>query len=342
MSVAAERFAAQLITDRSAQTPEQVAEQLLAIQAQDGRAARIAVHSRSRGLHSSDVDQALAQRTLIVTWLNRGTLHLVLPADYWWLQQLLAPTQLTGSRRRLLQEGVPPDDADRAVAVITEAIAEDGPQTRQQLRARVDAAGIRTEGQALVHQLFAASLLGLIVRGPMVGAEQAFVLVRDWLGTPPPPLERDEALRLLGRRYLVGHGPADARDLARWTGLSLGDARRALTGAGVERPDGLLEAPGAVHTDELPPPRLLGAFEPVLLGWTSRDGILGGDQTLVTTNGIFKPFAMVDGRAVGSWGYPAGKVTITPFQPLPARVTQALAVEAADIETYLAPTRGSS
>jgi hypothetical protein len=340
VSIAAERFAAQLLTGPPATSTGQVAERLLAIQAQDPRGARLAVRARSRGVHSSDVDRALDERCLVITTLNRGTLHLVRTEDYWMLQQLTTPPLLTGSSRRLMQEGVPPDDADRGVAII-EKLVSDGPKTRAQLREAIAAAGIRVEGQAFIHQVYRASLEGLIVRGPMVGNEHAFVLVRDWLGTPPKP-DRDAALRELGRRYLIGHGPADARDLARWAGVTLGDARKALTGAGVERPDGLLEARGARPVDELPPPRLLGAFEPVLLGWTSRTAILDGDQTLVTNNGIFKPFALVDGVAVGSWGYAAGKVTLTPFRTLSVSVTSALAAEAAEVEAFLKPTKGAT
>jgi hypothetical protein len=336
VSVAAERFAAQLLTHPTATSPEQVAQRLLSIQAQDGRGARLTIRSRSTGLHSRDVDRALSvDRSLVITWLNRGTLHLVRAEDYWWLQQLMTPPLLAGNARRLEQEGVPPADAERAVAIIEKAVTDDGPCTRLQLRERLAAAGIRVEGQALVHQLFLASLRGLIVRGPMVGTEQAFVLVRDWLGPPPRPMDRDTALAELGRRYLAGHGPADARDLARWSGLTLGDARKALTGAGRERDDGLLEAVGSEPTDELPPPRLLGAFEPVLLGWTSRKAITGEDTTLVTINGIFRPFALVKGVAVASWGMPGGKVALAPFRTLSSAVTRALAVEAAAIEEFL-------
>jgi hypothetical protein len=339
VSVAAERFAAQLLTDRSATSPEQVAERVLAIQAQDPRGARLAVRSRTRGLHSSDVDRALDERALVITTLNRGTLHLVRPEDYWWLQQLTTPQLLTGSSRRLQQEGVSPADADRAVALISRTLA-DGPRTRNQLRDVVAGAGIPVAGQAFIHQIYRASLEGLIVRGPMVGAEHAFVLVRDWLGEPPR-LDRDRSLSELGRRYLVGHGPADARDLARWAGLPLGQARKALIGAGVERPDGLLEARRAKPTDRLPAPRLLGAFEPVLLGWTSRADILGEDTTLVTTNGVFRPFALVDGVAVGSWGYAGGTVSLKPFHQLAPAVTEALEVEAAEVTAFLQPTKGT-
>ena len=68
------------------------------------------------------------------------------------------------------------------MAALRAALADDGPLTRAQLRERVAAAGVRTEGQALVHILLLASIQGLIVRGPMAGKDQAFVLASDWLG----------------------------------------------------------------------------------------------------------------------------------------------------------------
>jgi hypothetical protein len=343
MSVAAGRFAAQLLTDRSATSAEQVAERLLAIQAQDPRGARLAIRSRTLGLHASDVDRALDDRSLVITTLNRGTLHLVRPDDYWWLQQLTTPQLASGSVRRLGQEGVPAQDAVRSLTVLATLLA-DGPKTRAELREGLAAAGLRVEGQAFIHQIYQAALDGLLVRGPMVGAEHAFVLVRDWLGKPPKPLVREKALALLARRYLAGHAPAEPRDLAKWAGITLGDARTGFEGVGpdlVRRSDGLAELVGAVHTDELPPPRLLGTFEPVLLGWTSRAEILGADQTLVSTNGIFKAFALVDGLAVGSWGYAGGKLTVTPFRPLHDAVAEALEADALEVTAFLEPRKGT-
>ena len=98
-----------------------------------------------------------------------------------------------------------------------------------------------TAGQASSTCFFLAALRGITVRGPMVGKEHAYVLVRDWLG-PQPPVDRDAALAELARRYLVGHGPADDRDLARWAGLPLRDARAGLAAIAAEleeREDGL-------------------------------------------------------------------------------------------------------
>ena len=88
----AERLTSQLLAGRPAKDPVAVAERLLAIQGQDPRGARLAVRARSRGLSASDVDRALTDdRSLVIDWLNRGTLHLVSSEDYFWLHALMTP-----------------------------------------------------------------------------------------------------------------------------------------------------------------------------------------------------------------------------------------------------------
>jgi Winged helix DNA-binding domain len=325
------RLTAQLLAGKLARDPVAVAERLLAVQGQDQRGARLAVRARSQGLTAADVDRALTEeRSLLITWLNRGTLHLVRSEDYPWLHALTAPAQITGNLRRLAQEGVSPDDAERGMA-------DEGPLTRHQLRERIAAAGVRTERQALVHILMRASLLGLAVRGPMVGGQHAYVLVRDWLGEPKP-VDRDAALHDLARRYLAGHGPASDRDLARWAGLPLRDARAGLNAVASELreyKDGLVDLARRPPAAELPPPRLLGSYDPVLLGWTSREDVLGPHQQLVTVNGLFRPFALVRGRAAASWSMPRGEVLIEPFGRLSKADAAALDRDAEDVRRFL-------
>jgi hypothetical protein len=336
--VTAQRCAAQLLSGDRAGSVEGVARRLLAIQAQDPRGARLAVRARSARLSAADVDSALADRSLVVTWLNRGTLHLVRAEDFWWLHPLTTPQLGTGNSRRLAQEGVPPPDAERAVAVVRAALAADGPLTRTRLRERVAAAGVRTQGQAMVHILALASNRGLIVRGPVAGRDPAFALTRDWLGTPPPPMDREAALGELARRYLAGHAPADDRDLARWAGIGLGEARLGLARCGaVQRADGLATLPSGPPdaAPALPPPLLLGAFDPLLLGWASRDPITGPHTRIVTVNGLFRPFALAAGRAVATWTITGRRVALSPFAPLDAATQAALDTEAADVTRFL-------
>jgi Winged helix DNA-binding domain len=338
-SVLAERLTAQLLSGPPAGAVTDVVRRVLAVQAQDQRGARLAIRARSVGLSASDVDRALTvDRSVVVSTVNRGTLHLVCSEDYWWLHPLTTPQLATPNERRLRQEQVSARDADRGVAVIEGTLADDGPLTRHQLRERVAAAGIRVDGEALVHILLLATLRGLVVRGPMVGGEHAFVLVRDWLGLPPAPMAREAALGELARRYLAGHGPASEADLAKWAGITLGDARRALTEiapALVDRGDGLAAVTDRSTVARLPPPRLLGSFDPSLHGWVSREPIIGAHEGIVTTNGVFRPFAMVNGRAVATWALRKGKVTLSPFAPLAGSTAKALETEAAEVRKFL-------
>ena len=166
----AERLTAQLLAGPPAPDPVAVAERLLATQAQDLRGARLAVRARTAGLSVAALERAFGDRALVISWLNRGTLHLVRSEDYPWLQALTTPPLSAGNARRLAQEGVASAAAERGVSVVVRALAEEGPLGRAALRERLDAAGVRTQGQALVHILMLASLQGHVVRGPFDGA----------------------------------------------------------------------------------------------------------------------------------------------------------------------------
>ena len=302
----------------------------------------MAVRARSEGLAASEVDRALDERRLIITWVNRGTLHLIRAEDYPLLQAITTPPLWTSCRTRLRQTGVG-DAADRGVEAVRRALA-DGPRSRGELRDALDSADVPTAGQALVHVLFYASLQGVCVRGPMVGKEQAFVAVRDWLGEEATverekaEADREAALGELARRYLVGHGPATAADLARWAGISLGDARAGFEKVSrriVDLGDGLLDLRKREEPAPLPPPRLLGAFDPLLLGWESRERVVGEHKLLVTNNGLFRPFALVKGRAVATWRLPKGKVEIEHLEDVTKKATKELEADARGVEAYL-------
>ena len=350
-AITAERAVAQLLSGPPAVRAEQVAERLLAIQGQDPRGARLAVRVRSQGLSAADVDHALtADRSLVISWLNRGTLHLVRSADYWPLHRLTTPQLETACARRLTQEGIPPAAADRAAGLIERFLDRDGPLTRAQLAERLESAGVRTQGQALVFLMFLTSLRGISVRGPMIGKQHAHVLARDWLGAPPAAPDRDTALAWLARRYLAGHAPATERDLAKWAGLPLRDARRGLRGIAPEldegedgvvrlarQPDGSALVAGPEPA--LPPPRLLGVFDPLLHGWQSRTAVLGPHEPEIVRGGMFGSFALVGGRAVGTWGLPGGQISLTLLEKVSAADRRALETDAEDVRRFLGLAR---
>jgi hypothetical protein len=284
---------------------------LLAVQAQDVRGARLALRARTKGLTAGDVDAAVDSAEVVVSWLCRGTLHMVHRDDVAWLRALTAPPLVTMNRRRLEQEGV--KDPERAVKVVLKSLG-DGPRLRSELAERVAAADIQTKGQAMVHILLKATLEGHVVRGPFRGREQTFALAADWLGNTTRTIGRDQALAELARRYMAAHAPADAADLARWAGISLGDARAGLRAVADET---VKPPPRRI------PPRLLGQFDPYVLGWKDRSFAVPPEheRTLLPGGGMFRAVAIDDGVVVGDWDAVAGD--------------ERFARERADVERFL-------
>jgi Winged helix DNA-binding domain len=327
------RAAAQLL-DGDVLAPAGAVRHLLGVQAQDLRAARLALRARGAAVTAAEVDAALsANSSLVAGWLMRGTLHLVAREDYGWLHGLTAPLSAATCRRRLAQLG-----AEDATPAIARMLAAEGPLARGAIGERLTAAGIRTEGQVLPHLLALAAASGGVVLGPVRGGTQRFALARDWLGPADAPVERDAALAELARRYLRGHGPAADADLAAWSGLPLRDARAGLAAIARELVEarGLLDLAARAAEPRPLPARLLPAFDPYLLGWRDRSFAVAGEraQAVHPGGGILRATAVVAGRVVGTWSRRRGRVEIAPFGALPARAAGALGREAEAVRRF--------
>src|SRR3954454_3741656 len=235
----ARRAAAQGLHPAAGGPPEAIVGRLLAVQAQDLRAARLALRARAPdSFRAEDVDAALHDGgPLVVAWLMRSTLHLVRREDHAWLLALTAPTQEAGTRRRLGQLGVSSGAAERAVTIVEGALAEEGPLPRAALAERMAAAGIPTEGQATPHLIaLAARRVGAVLVVADDGV-QPFALAGG--GASRRRMDHDAALAELARRWLAAHGPATDADPAAGAALPLRDARAGLAAiAGELRDDG--------------------------------------------------------------------------------------------------------
>ena len=340
------RLAAQMLAGAPGRSAEDVARRLLGIQAQNLRSARLAIRARTRGLGVSDVHRAIDNREIVITWLMRGTLHLVCRDDLWWLHGLTAPTTRQSCGRRLEQEGLPPPQGARAVADV-EAMLADGPLTRAQIAEKLAQRGTHVPPTALVHVLFLATLDGLAVRGPMQGQQQRFVSTDQWLGERPPTElageRRETALAELARRYLAGHGPATDVDLSYWAGLPLRDARAGLRAIGSELDEwggGLVALRTATRRAPAPlPPRLLPSFDPYLVGWKGYAHAMPEQHIAdVARGGMIGAVAMAGGGAVGTWtAHRKGRsanVQIDLWHEVSAADRERLAAEADDVDRF--------
>jgi hypothetical protein len=361
------RMRAQRLTGRRPRNVADVVRAVGGLQAQDTAASRLAVRARGTGLDQAAVRRACDQeRSVVRTWVMRGTLHLVAAEDAGWLVALFGPGFVAGNRRRRLQLGLDDRLCERALEALP-AVLAGGPLSRADLVRGLAARGVTVEakGQAPAHLVGYAAARGLVCRGPdLDGDEPGYVLLEDWVGAGlggpgdrrgGPPVDRardpEDALAELARRYLGGHGPAAPEDLAAWSGLAVGRARRAfelaageleeveLGGRRLWAPAGALAARSQAAG---PVVRLLGRFDDYLLGWRGRDLVLEARfaRRVHTGGGWIHPVVVVDGRVAGTWrARRAGgrlELTVEPFAArLPGEVRPGLEAEAADIGRFL-------
>ncbi len=286
---------------------------VVGIQAQNLRAAGLALRSRVPAMERPAMDGP----GLVRTWTVRGTVHLIDADDRDWLHAALGARNhrtFDAIMRRREALGI-------AQAMLPEmlAVLADGPRDRASLLAEVGT-GHGDLGPAVNVLVPWAATEGRIVTLP-----DGRLCAVD----PPAEVAEDEALATLAARYLAGYGPADAEDLAGWSGLSLGMARRAL---------GLIGPQPAMDAAELPAPaplQLLAAFDTTMLGHRRRGWILdpARDGELIHGGGILRPVVLVRGQAAGFWRIEKRRVEVEWFgRPGPKR---ALDAEVRDVGRFL-------
>jgi hypothetical protein len=331
------RLAAQRIGASEFTTPGDAVRWMLALQGQDFAGARWSVGLRHVDATEAGVSAALDAGEIVRSWPIRGTLHLVAAEDLGWMLRLTATRMTVSADRRRASLGITEADVERARTAARDALTGRRVLTRDALLATIHAAGVSTGGQRGYHLLWHLARTGTLVLGSTDGRQQTFALLDDWVPNPRR-LEHDEALGQLALRYFRSHGPATDRDLARWSGLTLGDVRRGLAICGKRLTT--LDLGGTTYRVApetlafAPPParvHLLPGFDEYLLGYGDRSAALAPEHSEAIVpggNGMFKSTIVVDGEVAGTWGrrVKAGEIVIepAPFGRLSGRDRKAL------------------
>lgn len=323
------------------------------LQAQVLSAAWLGVRARSPGIQMADLDRALnEQRSIVRSWLMRGTLHVVAAEDFRWLLQLLGPVFVRAGTTRHAQLGLDDTLKARGVAAIRRIVTDAGPLTRSELVDRLRQQDIQLDPktQAPIHLIQLAALQGVLCLGPdRANGQSTYVLLDDWV-RPASALPRDRALAELARRYFAAYGPATVEDLAAWSGISMREARAAVTGANASFTDVTIQGRlGFILKDRhkrltvpaRPQVRLLPAFDTYLLGYRRRDLAvpLPLQRRLQRGGGWLHPAVVINGRAVGAWSLRRaagrGEVVVEPSAPISLATRASIEAEVADIGRFL-------
>ena len=332
----------------------QVVKESCGIQAQDARAAALAIRVRSTGLVASDVEQSrIHDRSIVRTWGPRGTLHLLATEDLGWLLSLLGPIFIAGNRPRRVELGLDNETSARGAQMIRNILAAHGPLTRDELVEQLAPLGLRLEGQARPHLIAYAALQGILCLGPDSGAKPTYVLLDDWLGRAGlSSLSREAACEELARRYLSAYGPASPADMAAWSGLPMSDVRVAWTRVAASllevevagQPAWMLKSHLArldILSSHPHVVRLLPALDTYLLGYRNRDFAVAPQyaKRINAGGGMLRPALLINGQALGTWKSTLKKkqleIIVEPFDQLPPGIQPLLESDAADIARFL-------
>lgn len=289
-----------------------------AMQAQDYNQAKWAIGARLPHLTEEQIESAFNRGEIIRTHLMRPTWHFVSADDIYWLLELTAKQIKSTTKSRHRDLGLTENELKKSKEVFVKSLEGNRALTREELSDQLNQAGINTYGQRLPHILMNAEIDGIICSGAISGKKQTYALLAERV-PQKQTFTKDEALALLAKKYFTSHGPATLADFVWWSGLPVGDARKALemnkavlisetidnevywfTGS-IELPASL---PDSVY--------LLPAFDEYLISYKNRSAAIAADHhtKAISNNGIFRPVVVVNGRISGLWKRTVKKDTV--------------------------------
>lgn len=300
------RLVQQRLIGEPHERPEQAVESLLAVQSQDYAGAKWAVAQRTAGVSDAEVEDAFRAGRILRTHVLRPTWHFVAPADIRWLLELTAPRVHAVNAYYYRMSGLDAAAVKRSNRRIAKALGRGEHRTRSELGRVLGEPDAEAKGNRLACLLMHAELDGLIASGAPRGKQHTYALLEE-RAPRAAKLGRDEALAELARRYVSGHGPAQARDLAWWSGLTVADAKRGLDACGsalertsIEGATHWCSAGPAVPRRRGPVVHLLPNYDELLVAFKARSALLQpGIQP--RTSALSGHFVIIDGRIVGGW-----------------------------------------
>lgn len=318
----------QRISANKFELPCQVVNWFGAMQAQDYNSAKWALFVRSANGTNEMIEQSFVDKSVIRTWLMRGTLQIAVTQDIHWMLTLLAPRLIRGSAGRNKQLGLDEDTFTNSFKILSSVLEDGKILTRNEIMTLLNKDGISTEGQRGYHILWRAGMEKLICFGPMRGSRQTFMLLDEWI-KEKKLFNRDESIAALVERYIRSHGPATIKDFIFWSGLTTTDAKNGFENnkhnmVQEKINEEIFWQIENFRIPNLPSPGvyLLPAFDEYFLGYNTRNVVLDPMymKKAVSNNGIFRPIIVIDGQIVGIWKHNQRKnsvlITIDLFRKL--------------------------
>lgn len=316
--------------------------------------AEIACGVRSTRFHVHDLHSALwERRTLVKTTAMRQTMHLLPAEDLGIYKTAIQRSRMAALMRVMARINVTRRQVDVMNQAVVDALSA-GPLTKNELLERVQhtmTGGLKAWMQLSWSVFRPAVVAGLICYGPDRGREGTFVRVDQWL-PKQKPIDEDKAKQKLFRWCLHSYGPATLRDVSRWSGIPMSEAKavwdllagemRAVSIEGQQA--WILDEDGkALQKSELDAPvvRLLPHFDPYMLAHADKAHLVETRyyKRVYRNQGWLSPVVLLNGRVTGVWDYTrrgeALALDVEFFEKVPRKILSLVEQEAEIIARFM-------
>ena len=291
--------------------PAQVVSHMGAIQAQEYRMMRWAVAMRTRKPSARAFKAAFDDGSIIRLHLMRGTWQLLSADDYWWMLDLCAPKAIAVTRGWMSSNriSIPEKEQMDIRDILAQTAADKGSVTKEDFVQALDEREIRMDAHRLSYHIRMAELTGTLCSGDLLPMKATYALSADKV-RPRNAIDRDEALMRFARNYFRSRQPATLEDFVWWSGLNIGDCRRAIALLGNSIHAVKWKGREFYLTDDCRTRGfrtgkclLIPPYDEYLIGYKSRDIVLPTEHTHRAHNnsGIFQPIIAHDGIICGNW-----------------------------------------
>lgn len=318
-----------------------VARGMLAMQAQDGAGVRWALSLRAadQPVDASVLADIEAGR-IVCNRPSRGTLQVTAPEDMAWLTETMSARSRAAAANRREQLQLTDAMLERATDLIRAHLATESDASRAELIAACESGGLSLNNSQAGHVLRHLTETMTIVFVTSSGRAERYAAAERWLPATEP-VDREQALAEIARRFVAARGPVTRTDLAKWSCLAMADVDAGLAAANLDVielagqqffVDPMASEPTSTELDQATKTALLlPPFDEYVIGYQDRAAILDDqffERIVPGRNGMFKPIVVIGGEILGTWSRKLTtklvRIEVKPFNRLPKRALKGL------------------
>ncbi len=298
---------------------------LIGLQAQYGAQALHALAIRSSG--------GFDQNACVKTWSFRGTLHLHQKSDLPLV--LYRGSQTAFGQMAFDSETMQQERAEHFRRLILDALAERD-LSRDQLKALCSTEGLTVAEEEILFHPWGGVFRALAENGEIAytsDGNRAFTRL-----APLVPMEKDEALRELMRRYIRYYGPVTLRDAQTFFGMPQRELKALLEqtageSATIGKDTYYYQSDILPEGAETPDVVFLAGFDQLLLGYRKTENPflpIEHIKRVYNNTGIVFPTVLLRGRVSATWKRNGKVLEIRPFGKITAKDKKRIERKAVD------------